>query len=62
MKTFFKLAFLFVKVFWMFILSLQLIIDKNAMDVDGDFAQTLLKIFLTLVKMFTLLVRLLVST
>ena len=40
----------------MLVLSLQLIMDENAMDVDVDSLKTLLKIFLTLVKKFTLLV------
>ena len=42
----------------MLVLSLRLVMDENAMDVDGDSLKTLLKIFLTLVKKkkFTLLV------
>ena len=55
-QKFFKRAFVSVKVFWMLVLSLRLIMDENAMDVDGDSLKTLLKIFLTLVKKFTLLV------
>ena len=34
-QKFFKLAFAFVKVFWVFVLSLPLMIDENAIDVDG---------------------------
>ena len=45
------------KVFRIFILSLWLMIDENAMDVDGDSLETLLKIFLTLVERLTLLWR-----
>ena len=53
----FKQAFVSVKVFWMLVLSLRLIMDENAMDVDGDSLKTLLNfIFLTLVKNVTLLV------
>ena len=62
MQKFFKRTFVSVKVFWMFVLSLQLMVDENAMDVDDDSLETLLKIFSTLVKMFTLLVRSLVPT
>ena len=57
MQKFFKRAFVSAKVFWIFILSLWLMIDENAMDVDGDSLETLLKIFLTLVERFTLLWR-----
>ena len=46
----------------MLVLSLRLIMDENAMDVDVDSLKTLLKIFLTLVKKFTLLVILLVPS
>ena len=45
MEKFFKRVFVSIKVFWMFLLSLQLMIDENAMDVDGDSLETLLKIF-----------------
>ena len=57
MQKFFKWAFVSAKVFWMFALSLRLMIDENAMDVDGDSLETLLKIFLTLVERLTLLWR-----
>ena len=40
----------------MLVLYLRLIMDENAMDVDGDSLKTLLKIFLTSVKKFTSLV------
>ena len=46
MQKFFKRTFVSVKVFWMFVLSLRLMIDEKAMDVDGDSLETLLKIFL----------------
>ena len=36
MQKFFKRAFVSVKVFLMFLFSLRLMIDENAMDVDGD--------------------------
>ena len=62
MQNFFKRAFVSVKVFWMFVLPLGLMKDENVMDVDDDSLETLLKIFLTLVKRFTLLVRSLVAT
>ena len=62
MQNFFKRAFVSVKVFWMFVLPLWLMKDENVMDVDDDSLETLLKIFLTLVKRFTLLVRSLVAT
>ena len=62
MQTFFKRAFVSVKVFWMFVLSLRLMRDENAIDVNGDFLENLLKIFLMSVKRFTLIVILLVST
>ena len=45
MQKFFKRAFVSAKVFWIFILSLWLMIDENAVDVDGDSLETLLKIF-----------------
>ena len=61
-QKFFKRAFVSVRVFWMFVLSLRLMIDENAIDVDGNSLETLLKIFLTLVKRFTLLVISLVPT
>ena len=44
------------RVFGMFFLSLRLMIDKSVLEVDGDSLETLSKIFLTLIKMFTLLV------
>ena len=62
MQKFFKRAFVSVKVFWIVVLSFRLVIDENAMNVDGNSLETLLKIFLTLVKRFTLLVRSLVPT
>ena len=62
MQNFFKRAFVSVKVFWMFVLPLWLMKDENVMDVDDDSLETLLKIFLTLIKRFTLLVRSLVAT
>ena len=62
MQNFFKRAFVSVKVFWMFVLPLWLMKDENVMDVDDDSLETLLKIFLPLVKRFTLLVRSLVAT
>ena len=62
LQKFFKRAFVSVRVFWMFVLSLRLMIDENAIDVDGNSLETLLKIFLTLVKRFTLLVISLVPT
>ena len=43
MEKFFKRAFVSVKVFWMFVLSLRLMIDENEMDVNGDSLGTLLK-------------------
>ena len=55
-EKFFKRVFLSVRFFWMFVVSLQLMIDKNAIDVHGNSLETLLKIFLTLVKRFILLV------
>ena len=60
MQKFFKRAFISIKVFWMLVLSLQLMIDEKAMYVNGDSLENLLKIFLTLVERFTLLVRSLV--
>ena len=57
-----KRAFVSVKVFWILALSLGLIIDENAIDVDGDSLETLFKIFLTLGERFTLLVISLVPT
>ena len=56
MQKFFKRAFVSVKVFWMFVLSLWLMKDENVMDLDDDSLEILLKIFLTLVTRFTLLV------
>ena len=47
MQKFFKRAFVYVMLFWMFVLSLRLLIDENAIDVDGDSLEILLKIFLT---------------
>ena len=60
MQKFFKRTFISIKVFWMLVLSLQLMIGEKAMDVNGDSLENLLKIFLTLVETFTLLVRSLV--
>ena len=45
MQKSFKRAFVSVKFFWVFVLYLRLMIDENAMDVDGDSLETLLKIF-----------------
>ena len=47
MQKFFKQGFVYVMLFWMFVLSLRLLIDENAIDVDGDSLEVLLKIFLT---------------
>ena len=41
MQFFLKQSFVSVKVFWMFVLSLRLMIDENAMDGDGDSLVTL---------------------
>ena len=38
-------AFISVKIFWMFVLSLRLMMDENAIDVDGETLEILLKIF-----------------
>ena len=46
MQKFFKQGFVYVMLFWMFVLSLRLLIE-NAIDVDGDSLEVLLKIFLT---------------
>ena len=46
----------------MFVFSLRLMTDENAIDVDGNSLKTLLKTFLTLVKRLTLLVISLVPT
>ena len=54
LQKFFKQAFVSVRVFWMFVFSLRLMIDENAIDVDGNSLKTLLKTFLTLVKRLTL--------
>ena len=56
LQKFCKRAFVSVSVFWMFVLSLRLMINENVIDVDGNSLETLLKILLTLVKRFTLLV------
>ena len=56
MQKFFKRAFVAVKIFWMFVLSLRLMMDENAIDVDGNSLETLLKIFQRWAKRFTLLV------
>ena len=56
MQKFVKWALVSAKVFWMFVLSLRLLIDENAIDVDGDSLENLLKISLRLVERFTLLV------
>ena len=45
MQKFFKRAFVSVTVFWMFLLSLWLMMDENAIEVDGDSLETLLRIF-----------------
>ena len=44
MQTFFKRIRIF-KIFWMFVLSLRLIMDENAIDVDDDSLEILLRIF-----------------
>ena len=41
----FSNAFVSVKIFWMFILPLWLMMDENAIDVDGDSLEVLLKNF-----------------
>ena len=41
----FSNAFVSVKIFWMFILALWLMMDENAIDVDGDSLEVLLKNF-----------------
>ena len=56
MQKFFKRAFVAVKIFWMFVLSLRLMMDENAIDVDGNSLEILLKIFQRWAKRFTLLV------
>ena len=38
-------SFVSVKIFWMFVLSLRLMMDETAIDVDGDSLEVLLKIF-----------------
>ena len=38
-------AFVYFKIFWMFVLSLRLIMDENAIDIDDDSLEILLKIF-----------------
>ena len=55
-QQFFKRAFVSVRLFCMFILILRLMIDENAIDVDGDSLGSSLKTFFTLVKMFMLFV------
>ena len=62
MQKIFKRAFVSVKVFWIFVLPLRLMMDVNAIDVDGDFLEIIEDFFLTLVKRFTLLVISLVPT
>ena len=62
MQKFFKRAFVSVKVFWVFVLSLRLMTDQNAMNLEGDSLDNLIEDFLMLVKRFTLLVRSLVPT
>ena len=44
-QKFFRRAFVSVRVFWMFVLSLRLMIDENEIDVDGNSLETLLIIF-----------------
>ena len=56
MQNIFERAFASIMVYWMFILSLRLMTDDNSTGVDGDSLEILLKIFLTLVERFTLLV------
>ena len=41
----FSNAFVSVKIFWMFILALWLMMDENAIDVDGDSLEVLLMNF-----------------
>ena len=41
----FSNAFVSVRIFWMFILALWLMMDENAIDVDGDSLEVLLKNF-----------------
>ena len=62
MQKIFKRAFVSAKVFWIFVLPLRLMMDVNAIDVDGDFLEIIEDFFLTLVKRFTLLVISLVPT
>ena len=62
MQKFFKRAFVSVEVFWVFVLSLRLMTDQNAMNLEGDSLDNLIEDFLMLVKRFTLLVRSLVPT
>ena len=62
MQKFFKQAFASVKVFRVFVLSLRLMTDENAMNLEGDSWDNLIEDFLMLVKRFTLLVRSLVPT
>ena len=45
-----KRVFVSVKVFWMFVLSLGLMIDENSTDVNDDSLEKVLKIFLTLTR------------
>ena len=52
----FQRVFASIKVFCMFVLSLQLMIDENSIDFNGDSLEKLSKIFLMLVERFTLLV------
>ena len=56
MQNIFERAFASIMVYWMFVLSLRLMTDDNSTGVDGDSLEILLKIFLTLVERFTLLV------
>ena len=62
MQKFFKRAFVSVELFWVFVLSLRLMTDQNAMNLEGDSLDNLIEDFLMLVKRFTLLVRSLVPT
>ena len=44
-QKFFRRAFVSVRVFWIFVLSLRLMIDENEIDVYGNSLETLLMIF-----------------
>ena len=60
-KTF-QGVLVYVVVFCMLVLSLRLMIHKNAVDVNGDSLETLLVFFLTLFNSFHILVISLVPT